>query len=56
LPLILAGGGGTIKSGRQIKYDDDTSMPHLQLSLRHRMGAPIEEFGEIKEEIAGLMG
>jgi hypothetical protein len=57
LPLILAGGGGgTIKSGRQIKYDNDTSLSHLHLSLLQRMGTPVEEFGETKEEMVGLMG
>lgn len=47
LPILLAGnGGGTIESGRHIKYAPNTPLMNLYLSLFDRMGAPTERFGD----------
>jgi len=40
LPVVLMGkGGGTIKSGRHVKYDKNTPLANLWLSMLDRMGA-----------------
>lgn len=55
LPLLLAGrGGGTIDSGRQIAYSQDTSASHLHLSILQRLGVPIREFGECDRPMGEL--
>jgi hypothetical protein len=47
LPLLLAGrGGGTLTPGRHIKYDDDTPMANLYVSMLNRMGVPAKKFGD----------
>ena len=47
LPLVLAGGGGgTIRSGRVIRFKKDTSLSTLHLSMLQRLGVPAEEFAE----------
>jgi len=46
LPLLLAGGGGgTIRGGRQIRFEKPRSMSDLHLSMLHRLGASVDEFG-----------
>ncbi len=50
LPLLLAGGGGgTIQTGRMIKFRRATSLSGLHLAMLQRMGVPIERFGEATE-------
>jgi len=47
LPVLLAGrGGGTLRSGRHIRYAKNTPMANLFLSMLDRMGAPAERFGD----------
>ena len=47
LPVLLAGkGGGTIRPGRHIRYEKETPMANLFLSMLHQMGAPVERFGD----------
>src|SRR5690606_1643343 len=47
LPVLFAGhGGGTIKTGRHIKYSRDTPMNNLYLSMLDRVGAPTDSFGD----------
>jgi len=47
LPILLAGrGGGSIQSGRHIRYSKNTPMANLFLSMLDRMGAPAERFGD----------
>ena len=47
LPVLLAGrGGGTLQSGRHIRYAKNTPMANLFLSMLDRMGAPAERFGD----------
>lgn len=46
LPLLLAGrGGDTIDSGRQVKYDRDTSLSDMHLAILQRIGVKIDRFG-----------
>jgi hypothetical protein len=46
LPLLLVGGGGgTLRSGRHIRYDAGTPLANMQLSLLDKLGVQIEEHG-----------
>ena len=47
LPVLLAGkGGGTIKSGRHLVYQDYTPMSNLYLDMLDRVGVRTEKFGD----------
>ena len=47
LPVLLAGrGGGSIQSGRHVRFDRETPMTNLFLSILDRMGAPAERLGD----------
>ena len=47
LPLLLAGGGGgTIRSGRQIAFRKDRSMSDLHLAMLQRLSPEFEQFAE----------
>ena len=55
LPVILAGGGGgTIRSGRQIAYRRETSLSRLHLSLLQRMGVERDRFADASRPLAEL--
>ncbi len=52
LPVLLAGrGGGTIKSGRLLKFERDTSLSRLHLSMLQRLGVKAKHFAETDEPI-----
>ena len=47
LPILLAGrGGGTITPGRHLKYDRDTPLCNLYVSMLDRMGVKVDRFGD----------
>jgi hypothetical protein len=47
LPILIAGkGGGTMKTGRHIKYKNGTPMTNLFLSMLDRVGVPAETIGD----------
>jgi len=47
LPILVAGsGGGTIKTGRYLKYDNNTPLNNLFLAMSHRVGANVESIGD----------
>jgi hypothetical protein len=47
LPVLLAGkGGGTMQSGRHVRYPQNTPMNNLYLSLLDRIGIPAETIGD----------
>jgi len=47
LPIILAGGGaGRIKTGRHIRYADNTPLCNLYLWMLNQMGAKADKFGD----------
>ena len=57
LPIILAGGGGgSIKTGRHLKYAKDTPLNNLYLSLLDRVGSPLESLGDSKGRLPNLDG
>lgn len=57
LPVLLAGGGcGTIKSGRHLRYPQDTPMSNLFLSVLDRFDARIERLGDSTARLNSLEG
>ena len=47
LPVLFAGkGGNTIKTGRHVKYDDNTPMNNLLLCMLDRMGIHPDKLGD----------
>jgi len=47
LPILLAGGGGgTLDSGRHVRYTQETPLTNLYVSLLNRVGAQVEQFGD----------
>ena len=47
LPVILAGGGsGTLQPGRHVRFDKDTPMTNLYLSMFERMGVKADRMGD----------
>lgn len=57
LPCLLAGrAGGTIQTGRHIKFDVETPMNNLFLSMLDRMNAQVEKLGDSSGRLAGLEG
>ena len=57
LPIVLAGrGGGSIQTGRHLAYPKETPLNNLFLSMMHRMGADLKEFGDSKGPLSHLEG
>ena len=55
LPILLAGkGGGSLKTGRHIRYPTETPLNNLWLAMLERMGAPIERLGDSTGVLQGL--
>jgi len=47
LPILLAGrGGGTIRTGRHVRYPKETPLANLHLALLDRMDVPAAAFGD----------
>ena len=47
LPILVAGGAGTgIKSGRHIRYKNNTPMTNLFLTMADKAGVPVESIGD----------
>jgi hypothetical protein len=57
LPILLAGkGGGSLKTGRHVRYPKETPLTNLYVSMLDRMGARVEAFGDSKGPLTGLEG
>ena len=55
LPIIMAGkGGGTIESGRYIRYPEETPLNNLWLAMLDRFGAPSQKLGDSTGVLGGL--
>ena len=55
LPTLLAGGGGgTLRSGRHLRYPDGTPMTNLFLTLLDRLGVHRDRIGDSTGRIAHL--
>lgn len=55
LPLVLAGRGcGTLRTGRHVRYPNETPMANLFVSMLDRMGVPVEQLGDSNGHLADL--
>lgn len=56
LPLLLAGhGGGTVKTGRHIRYPKETPLTNLWLSMLERIDVKMPFLGDSTGTLQGLM-
>lgn len=56
LPILLAGGGaGTLKGGRHLRFDRNTPMNNLFLSMLDRVGVKVEKLGDSTGKLQGLL-
>ncbi|MFN7141035.1 MAG: DUF1552 domain-containing protein [Limisphaerales bacterium] len=56
LPILLAGGGGgAIKTGRHMKWQKDTPLTNLYLSMLDIMGVPTERIADSTGPLKGLV-
>jgi hypothetical protein len=56
LPLLLAGsGGGKIKSGQHLKFNSNTPMTNLFLSMADKMNIPVESIGDSTGKLIQLI-
>lgn len=57
LPILLAGRGcGTLTPGRHIRYEKETPLNNLWLSLLERMDSPIDKLGDSTGRLKELAG
>lgn len=57
LPIVLAGkGGGSLATGRHLKYTSETPLTNLYLSMLDRMNAGVEKLGDSKGRLENLAG
>lgn len=55
LPILLAGSGsGTIETGRHVRYDLETPMCNLFMSMLDRVGADVPFVGDSTGRLPGL--
>ena len=56
LPVLLAGSaGGGITPGRHLKYDRNTPLCNLYVSMLDRMGVKVDRFGDSTGPLANLI-
>jgi Protein of unknown function (DUF1552) len=57
LPTLLVGGGaGTLKGGQHLRYENDTALSNLYVSVLDKLGVPVDKFGESTGKLAYLSG
>lgn len=57
LPILMAGrAGGSIQTGRHIRYESGTPMTNLYLTMLDRVGAKVESLGDSNGRLARLEG
>jgi hypothetical protein len=55
LPILVAGrANGTIRTGRHIRYNRETPLNNLWLSMLDRMGSPVDVLGDSTGRLANL--
>lgn len=55
LPIILAGSGsGTLPTGQHLRYERDTPLNNLFLSMTDRLGCTLDTLGDSESRLAGL--
>jgi len=55
LPILMAGkAGGTITTGRHVRYERDTPLCNLFMSMLDRAGTPVDAFGDSTGRLKNL--
>ena len=55
LPIVLAGrAGGTLATGRALRYQRNTPLTNLYVGMLNRMGTPVDRFSDSTGELPGL--
>jgi hypothetical protein len=55
LPILLAGkAGGTIRTGRHLRFPKETPLNNLWLSMLDRAGAAVNQLGDGTGRLPGL--
>ena len=44
--VVVGGGGGRLKGGRHLRYENDTPVTNLYVSVLDKLGVPVESFGD----------
>jgi len=56
LPILVAGrGGDTIKSGRHVRFEKETPLNNLYLSMLDRMDSAVDELGDSSGRLDNLV-
>jgi hypothetical protein len=56
LPILVAGrGGGSIATGQHLKYDRNTPLTNLYVSMLNALGAPVEKFADSTGPLPGVL-
>ena len=55
LPVLFAGGSNlNLRTGRHLNYSRNTDLNRFYLSMLHRLGMNVEEFGTAEDELDGI--
>jgi hypothetical protein len=54
LPALVVGGGGGMKGGRHLRYEQGTPLNNLFLALLNKAGIHAESFGDSTGELTGV--
>jgi hypothetical protein len=55
LPVVMAGrGGGSVQTGRHLRYPPETPLTNLWLAMLDRVGAPAEKLGDSTGKLESL--
>jgi len=55
LPILVAGkGGGAVKTGRHLRYQNGTPMTNLFVTMLDRAGMPVDKFGDSNGKLMQL--
>jgi len=54
LPIVVAGGAGSVKGGRHIRYAQPTPLANLHMTLLDKVGVPVERFADSTGPLAEL--
>jgi hypothetical protein len=55
LPILVAGkGGGAVKTGRHLRYQNGTPMTNLFVTMLDRAGMPVDKFGDSNGKLQQL--
>jgi hypothetical protein len=54
LPILVAGGGGSFRRGRHVRYETETPLTNLYLTMLDRVGVKPEAIGDSNDKLEHL--